>query len=99
MLSDNKLTGAIVSIDNFGNCISNIKADDLVQLSNDKTGYFKIICSGNQLSLVNYYAENESSSLAALINSFGQLELFIYKESARDQYGLKSRHSATVKFY
>ncbi len=91
------LTGEVVSIDNFGNAISNITKDDLIKLApiefNDK---FKVVYKNEQLPMVNYYAENESSDLAAIINSFGHLELFVYKDNAADKFDIKIGDSVTI---
>jgi S-adenosylmethionine hydrolase len=95
--NSNTLTGEIVSIDIFGNAISNITKDDLMKLApGESIGRFKVTCSNQQLHVVNYYAENKSSHLTAIINSFGQLELFVYKGDAAAKFDIKIGDSVII---
>ncbi len=97
LTENNALTGEIVSIDNFGNAISNITKDDIMKLAPvERNNKFKIICKNKQLPMVNYYAENETSNLAAIINSFGHLELFVYKDNAADKFDIKTGDSVSI---
>ena len=96
-LSNNTITGEIVSIDNFGNAISNIKRDDLPKpASGEYRNNFRIIYNNEGLQLVNYYAENKSPCLSSIINSFGHIELFAYRDSAADKFNIKIGDSVTV---
>lgn len=96
LVSNKTIKGRIVSVDNFGNCISNIGRDDMEELasltSRDK---IEIIYRKKQLPLADHYAEYETG-LSAIINSFGQLELFVYKGSAAENYNIKTGDSVTV---
>ncbi len=97
VLSDNKLNGEIISIDNFGNAISNLATGHLSELSPGQSkGNFRIIYNSNELPLVNYYAEHESPDLAAVINSFGHVELFKFKDSAADKFDIKIGDSVII---
>jgi hypothetical protein len=97
VLSDNKLNGEIVSIDNFGNAISNISTGNLAELAPaDSKKEFKISYNNTQLPLVNFYAEHESADLAAVINSFGHVELFTFKDNSAAKFGIKTGDSITV---
>jgi hypothetical protein len=91
VITDNSsVTGEIIAVDNFGNAISNIKRADLSKLADvDSNEKFKVIYNNEPLSLVHYYAENETRRLTAIINSFGQLELFAFRESAAHKYNIK----------
>lgn len=90
VFSNNVLTGEIVSIDNFGNAISNITGDKLAELAPvESKGNFRFTFNNNPLPFVNYYAENENGGLSAIVNSFGHVELFVYQDSAADRYGIK----------
>lgn len=97
LTDNNTFTGGIVSIDNFGNAISNITRDNLSSLapieSKDK---FKIIYKDKHLPLVDYYAETEKTNLSAIINSFGHLELFVYRGNAADKFDIKIGDSVSV---
>jgi S-adenosylmethionine hydrolase len=95
--SNNTVTGEIVSIDNFGNAISNIKRDDLAKLAAvESKENFRVMYNNEPLPLVHYYAENESSSLSAIINSFGHIELFVFRDRASDKYNIKIGDSVIV---
>ena len=88
--SNNSVRGEIVSIDNFGNAISNIKKDDLAKLSSfEPKNKFRAIYNGKHMPLLNYYAESKDPILSANINSFGLIELFIYRESAAATLNIK----------
>jgi len=82
-ISEETISGEVVSIDTFGNAITNITRKDMTMInpmeSSDK---FKIYYNDKQMTLVNFYSENESSKASAIINSFGHLEIFAYKENA-----------------
>lgn len=98
VLTDNKaITGEIISIDNFGNAISNIKKDELLKLAPaEAESSFNIIYKGEALPLVNYYAENEGDKLTSIINSFGHVELFAFRQSASEKYNIKIGDSVIV---
>lgn len=98
VITDNKtITGEIVSIDNFGNAISNIKKDDLAKLATVESNMnFSINYNSETLPLVNYYAENENDKLTAIINSFGHVELFAFRQSASEKYNIKIGDSIIV---
>ncbi len=97
-LTDNStLTGSIVSIDNFGNAISNITRDDMAKLTPEVSGdNFRITFNNNKLSVADYYAQAEGAGLSAVINSFGHLELFLYKDSAAEKFGIKTGDSVVL---
>jgi len=99
VVADNSsITGEIVSIDNFGNAISNIKKDDLARLADiESEDKFRVIFNDQQLSLAGYYAQNESRNLSAVINSFGHLELFVFTESASATYNIKIGDKVIVR--
>ncbi|HBH62796.1 MAG TPA: hypothetical protein DDX85_13880 [Nitrospiraceae bacterium] len=98
VMNDNTITGEIVSIDNFGNAISNIKRDDLVTLADiESKDRFRVVYNNEPVPLVHYYAENENNKLTAVINSFGHLELFSFRESASDKYHIKVGDTLSVR--
>jgi hypothetical protein len=94
---NNTIIGEVVSIDCFGNAISNIKKDDLTKLiPRGSKVKFKVMYNNEHLPFVNYYAENKNSGLAALINSFGHIELFVYQNSAAGKFNIKIGDSVTI---
>lgn len=96
-LSDNRLNGEIISIDNFGNAISNISKEHITELAPPgQQEKLRVSFNDKDLSLVNYYAENKSNDLAAVINSFGYLELYSYKGSAAEKFDTKIGDSVII---
>jgi S-adenosylmethionine hydrolase len=97
VLSEKSLSGEIDTIDNFGNAISNITVDELAKMVPlDLTERFKVNSCGRQIAVLKYYEENDGSSLSSIINSFGQLELFVFKGSAADRFNIKTGDKITV---
>ncbi len=97
VLSNNTLTGEIISIDIFGNAISNIMKDDLPKLASvESKENFRVIYNNEHLPIVSYYAENKNNNLAAIINSFGYIELFVFQGSASEKYNIKIGDSVIV---
>jgi len=87
---NNTITGEIISVDNFGNAISNIRREDLAKMAAvESKENFRVMFKNEPLPLVHYYAENESSGLSAIINSFGHVELFVFRDRASDKYNIK----------
>lgn len=87
--AEGSISGEIISIDTFGNAISNIKRDDLTSLvPNGTLDSVKVGYNNIQLNMVDYYAEYEGQELSAIINSFGNLELFVFKDNAAIKFGI-----------
>jgi S-adenosylmethionine hydrolase len=88
---DDSIKGEIVTIDNFGNAISNITGDDIAKIAgkNKKEG-LKVMCKDIDISVVGYYAESVNLPIAALINSFGFLEIFSYRKSVADNFNIRT---------
>jgi S-adenosylmethionine hydrolase len=81
------IAGEIIYIDAFGNLFTNIRADDLKELSGRP-----IRITVRDLSipgLADNYAAVESGQYLALINSWGLLEIAIYKASAQERSGAR----------
>lgn len=97
VVSGNTLSGEIVSIDIFGNAISNISKDSLEALAPPESwNNLKVTFNNNQLPLVNFYAENENAEISAIINSFGRLELFAFKDDASTKFNIKIGDSVLI---
>ncbi|WP_022670891.1 SAM hydrolase/SAM-dependent halogenase family protein [Hippea alviniae] len=77
-----KVVGKIVYIDNFGNCISNIKEEHL------KGGFDKIILKNLIFRHLEDTYHSPTSSYKALINSSGYLEFAYFKKSFADEFGI-----------
>jgi S-adenosylmethionine hydrolase len=89
--------GEVIYIDIFGNAITNITKDDLDKLNPEfSKEKFKVTYKENQLSLSNYYAETEGSNLSGVLNSFGFVELFIYKGNASERFNIKIGDGVSV---
>jgi S-adenosylmethionine hydrolase len=89
MSSKNVLEGEIISVDRFGNATTNIKISHLTDLYGEN--YFdnpSILFRGNKVPFRHYYSEAEDKGLYSLINSFGHLELFVYKGNASSEFGI-----------
>lgn len=96
--SQNTLSGEIIWIDNFGNAISNISKSDLAELAPvEENERFNVSYKNEQLPLAGFYAEKDNTDLNAIINSFGHLELFTFKNSAADTYGVKVGDAVIVR--
>ncbi len=99
LVNNNTFEGEIISIDIFGNAITNIKRDDLTRLnivaSKDQ---FMVIFRDKQLPVADYYADPcvPGTTLSVIINSFGHLELFVCRDSAAGKFGIKIGDSVSV---
>jgi S-adenosyl-L-methionine hydrolase (adenosine-forming) len=79
------IEGEIVYIDGFGNLFTNIRAHDLEELP---ARSLKITVRDLSIpGLAENYAAVESGQYVALINSWGLLEIAIYKDSAQRRSG------------
>lgn len=100
-----RLTGQIINIDSFGNLITNITENSLVDflLSSESKGdtlkeldkhkvsaQFEIVAGNTTLKKLNSaYAESEAGKPLAIIGSFGLLEIAINLGNAEARLGLK----------
>jgi S-adenosyl-L-methionine hydrolase (adenosine-forming) len=83
--TEHAITGKIVYIDAFGNLFTNIRADDLDQLPRDK---LKVILNHVSIHrLAQNYAAVAQGDYVALINSWGLLEVAVYKDNAQKRSG------------
>jgi len=82
-----KILGEIVYVDHFGNLFTNITERDLAELSDAKATIRldRVSISG----LAQHYAAGEEGRLTAVINSWGLLEIAVYKGSAQNQIQAK----------
>lgn len=86
---ENTVEGEVIYIDRFGNAATNINTQTIEDILKDKTGRrLKVLVKGKEAPFKNHYAEAEDSGLYSLINSFGFLELFVYRGSASSDFGI-----------
>ena len=90
----NQLVGEIIYIDGYGNLFTNISERDLTGLSGNriKVAVGSVIIRG----LASSYDSVEANDLAALINSWGVLEIAANKGNAREKCGAKVGDKITV---
>jgi S-adenosylmethionine hydrolase len=77
------LIGEILYIDSFGNLFTNIAERDLTGLSADRLVIS--LRDATILGLASHYAAAVEGELVALVNSWGLLEIALYKGSARQR--------------
>lgn len=92
---DDILEGEVIYIDRFGNVASNISAEDIRSLLVSegqaiKGIDLKIMVKGQMIKGINkFYSQATSKEPAAIINSSGLLEIYIYQGNAEYVLGLK----------
>jgi len=90
-VSANRITGAIVTIDAFGNLISNIDAKMIESISNPL-----VHIGGHDVPLMQTYARAQPGELLALVNSFGVLEIAKAEGNAAEGLGLERGAPVTI---
>jgi hypothetical protein len=80
--SDGSLSGEIVSLDRFGNLISNIPAAWAA------TGRWHCRIGGHDAPLMRTYADESSGALVGLIGSDGTVEIAVRNGNAAQQLGV-----------
>lgn len=90
-IMDSTLEGEILTIDSFGNAITNFTKAHLLELFSEigQEGHLQVVCKGKKFLLTRQYSEAKDKGQAALINSFEFLELFMYRGNVSQQLGLK----------
>lgn len=94
------IKGNVIAIDIFGNAATNITIGNMAKLQPDMAKIrYRVKYKGTELPLVNFYADSNASvhGLSAVINSFGHLELFVYKENANSKYNVNIGDSVEVE--
>ncbi len=75
------VSGEILYVDPFGNCVTNINESHLDELA-------QVFHSGQRIPLGTHYAEAEEGKPLALIGSFGYLEISVRNGSAAETLGM-----------
>ena len=96
----NRLMGAVVCFDGFGNCISNIDETCLKKLDARGSGRRLEIKIGNTSikGLSRSYADTELKQPLAIIGSFGYLEIALNQGNARRALGIQKGDPITLEY-
>jgi S-adenosyl-L-methionine hydrolase (adenosine-forming) len=90
--SGSGIEGNIVHIDRFGNLITNIASSNIQSLVSegaDLSMATVTIASKEIKGLKKYYAEAAPGEFGAIVNSSGVLEIFLYRQNARNALAIK----------
>lgn len=97
--TDNAIDGHIVHIDRFGNLITNIGAKELQALlpEGGSSEAVTITVAGKTIKGVKkFYAEAAPGTPGAVVNSGGQLEIFLFRQNARTALGIKRGEAVKI---
>ena len=84
---DEKVRGEVISIDSFGNLVTNISDDLLAGKPNDSRAC--VVCGIYEtFGIYHTYGEQSAGMLVALIGSSGRLELAIVDDNAAARLGV-----------
>ena len=90
-----KIEGEVISIDSFGNLVTNITAEMLAQVP--PAAEVTIRCDEHEtLGIWQSYADQPPMTLMALVGSSGALELAIVDDSAKIMLGVRVGEKVTV---
>ena len=81
----------IIYIDNYGNAITNIRKENLEDMkAGSSDGELSVVYKEMRLPMVDYYEGSPASGdkLSSVINSFGLVELYIFKDSAVNKFNI-----------
>ena len=93
-ITEREIIGEVIAIDHFGNIATSIKAEHIhMPLSDVEIEISGVIIPG----IVNTYAEVEISSMAALIDSRGNLEIAMNQGNAARQLGSKKGDCIVIR--
>ncbi len=93
----NGISGNVIYCDKFGNVITNIKGEDLLEHCQDKDIFINF--KGLTIKgLSNFYSEGGKEKPIALIGSSGYVEIALYLESAAKNLGVKIGDSVDISF-
>ncbi len=88
----NGVDGHVIHIDRFGNAITNIRLSDIRKLVPEVDDSLPVSVNivGREIKgLRKFYAEAAPGEPAAIINSSGYLEVFLFKQNARTALSIK----------
>ena len=94
-VAEKKIQGAVQSIDSFGNLITNIAADSLVDVPRHDA--VAITCDEHETrGIFSAYADQPAMTLIALVGSSGKLELAIVGDNAALMLGITVGTPVTI---
>ncbi len=99
--NDNLIKGAVVYIDNFGNAITNIRKEKVEEIkSGTSDRKLKVVYKEMRLPMADYYEDSSTSGdqLLSIINSFGLVELYSFKDSAAKKFNISIGDEVSVIF-
>jgi S-adenosylmethionine hydrolase len=83
------LTGHVIRIDRFGNCITNIGREDLEAFAAGAAGSVRILLDGRPVGgLVRFFREAGAGGHGAILGSTGRLELFAVQGDFAGRWGV-----------
>jgi S-adenosylmethionine hydrolase len=92
-----KITGEIVTIDSFGNLVTNITTEMLARIPDPQQATIR--CDEHEtIGIWRTYADQPAMTLMALVGSSGQLELAIVEDSAKLMLGVREGEQVTVSW-
>lgn len=95
-IGDNVLEGEVIYIDRFGNVASNISRDK-VRTFTSEPSRLRILVKGIEIEGINrFYAQAMDKGPAAIINSSGFLEIYLFQGNAEKALGLKRGNKIRV---
>ena len=99
LVSHDRLVGQIVYVDRFGNCITDITAEQLEQFRGDHdAAALQVRVGGAWIhGAVDTYGRVDEGELCALVGSSGRLEIAVRLGDASEQLGLQSGDSVEVQ--
>jgi len=81
------LSGQVIRIDRFGNCITNIARQDLEAFATGTAGSIRVLLNGRPVGgLVQFFGEAGTGGRGAIIGSTGHLELFAWQGNLARQW-------------
>lgn len=91
--ANDEIRGEVIYVDNFGNCYTNIRGDDL-----DGVRVSEITVAGKEINwLALYFAEAAPGDALALVNSSGYLEIAVNRGNAARELGISAGEPVIVK--
>jgi S-adenosylmethionine hydrolase len=85
-ITENRLHGAVLKVDKFGNLITNFSERDVPQMFAPATPQFSLTIAGRTVTgLCRSYAEGEEGELFAIVGSSGFLEVAARQASAAEK--------------
>ncbi|OGW37555.1 MAG: hypothetical protein A2Y97_04455 [Nitrospirae bacterium RBG_13_39_12] len=97
MPTSNVIEGEVIYTDRFGNATTNIKVEKIDDVAkNNPEAKPKVLFKNKEAPIKYHYSQVSDKGIYSLTNSFGYLELFVYKGSASSDYGIVVGEKVTV---